>query len=359
MTLPANDALTLGLTGNHNSPRSNYPRVSLRSTSPKIPFVSPKSPAQHSAGSPRRSRQSPRRSMSGVNGIKELSDSHHDFDHLANGNGHATLAPSSKKDLHGPSRSNAAVSPPIAVPIDWEIPRKILHSSIGFVTLYLYIRHHSPRQIVTVLSSALAVIVPADLLRLNSPGFARIYERCLGFLMRESEKKTTNGVIWYILGVIFVLSVYPTDLAVLSILILSWVDTAASTIGRLWGPLTPRLPPRFLGIPLAPRKSLAGFIAGSVTGAAVIAGFWGWLAPMGEVAPTWTLANGPLSITTQEAPSLLRGWSGVGLISVVGGIFSGLAEALDLGSLDDNMTLPIISGGCIWGFLKLLVFLSS
>ena len=41
---------------------------------------------------------------------------------------------------------------------------------------------------VVVLSMALAVIVPLDILRLNSPPFERVYERCVGFLMRESEK---------------------------------------------------------------------------------------------------------------------------------------------------------------------------
>ena len=35
---------------------------------------------------------------------------------------------------------------------------------------------------------ALAIIIPADILRLNHSGFERFYEKCLGFLMRESEK---------------------------------------------------------------------------------------------------------------------------------------------------------------------------
>jgi diacylglycerol kinase (CTP) len=100
--------------------------------------------------------------------------------------------------------------------IDWEIPRKALHSSIGmsrdsmtpswhsaagppflrladsfisgFVTLYLYASHGSPERVVVVLSSALLIIVPADFLRLNYPPFERSYEKFLGFLMRESEK---------------------------------------------------------------------------------------------------------------------------------------------------------------------------
>ena len=101
--------------------------------------------------------------------------------------------------------------------------------------MYLYISHGSPRPVVIMLGTALAIIVPADVLRLNHQGFERIYEKALGFLMRESEKvravlslsphaaltamqKATNGVIWYIIGVIWVLALYPLDVAVVSIL---------------------------------------------------------------------------------------------------------------------------------------------
>ena len=56
------------------------------------------------------------------------------------------------------------------------------------MTLYLYASHGSPERVVVMLSSAMLIIVPADILRLNYPAFERSYERVLGFLMRESEK---------------------------------------------------------------------------------------------------------------------------------------------------------------------------
>ncbi|KAF9554161.1 hypothetical protein CPC08DRAFT_644695, partial [Agrocybe pediades] len=86
---------------------------------------------------------------------------------------------------------------------DYEIPRKVLHSSIGFLTLYLYVSEGDVNKVVMVLWMALAIIVPADLLRFNSRRFARTYEALLGFLMRESERNSINGVVWYILGVNF------------------------------------------------------------------------------------------------------------------------------------------------------------
>ncbi|KAH9912034.1 uncharacterized protein B0H18DRAFT_891002 [Fomitopsis serialis] len=242
------------------------------------------------------------------------------------------------------------------VVVDWEIPRKALHSSIGVLTLYLYYSHGSPRTVVVALASGLAFIVPCDILRLRSARFERLFERSVGFLMRESEKNSTNGVIWYITGVMFALAVYPLDIAVVSILILSWADTAASTIGRLFGARTPKLPARLplLRLPLAPRKSVAGFIAAVVTGAAIAIGFWGWVVPQVGEPSSW---QWPVVAPTTGNPSILGAagaWLGLGVLGVVAGLISGITEALDLGNLDDNLTLPIISGGCLWGFFKLV-----
>jgi len=258
--------------------------------------------------------------------------------------------------------------------IDWEIPRKVFHSSIGFFVIPLYTSHTSPALVVKNLSAALGVIALVDVVRLRSPRFASIYETYLGFLMRDSEKKKINGVIWYLCGCIFVLSLYPIDIAVVSILILSWCDTTASFIGRLWGPKTPALPQSFplpfsfspssssrqtssphpqpkasvsalrIPLPFAARKSLAGSLAATFTGAAIAAGFWGFLTPFAAVPSSVPVPPGAI------APA----WPTLGVVAALTGIVAGVAEALDIGSLDDNLTLPIISGGVIWIFLKYL-----
>lgn len=58
----------------------------------------------------------------------------------------------------------------------------------GFFTIYLYVSNGSPRAVVQALSLALIGVSFAEVLRFNSSTFERVYERCLGFLMRESEK---------------------------------------------------------------------------------------------------------------------------------------------------------------------------
>ena len=99
----------------------------------------------------------------------------------------------------------------------------------------------------------------------------RFYIRCLGAFMRESEVDGYNGVISYLLGAWIVMRFCPKDIAVMSILLLSWCDTAASTFGRLWGHLTPRV---------RKGKSLAGSIAACVTGVITAVVWWGWLGPL-------------------------------------------------------------------------------
>lgn len=65
---------------------------------------------------------------------------------------------------------------------------------------------------------ACAGIFVVDMIRLNWPAFAELWESVCGFLMREEERNKINGVIWYLVGVVFVLSLYPRDVAVVSIL---------------------------------------------------------------------------------------------------------------------------------------------
>ena len=72
----------------------------------------------------------------------------------------------------------------------------------------------------------------SDLLRHRYERVNKLYIRSLGALMRESEVKGYNGVIWYLLGAFIVLHPFPKDIGVMGVLLLSWCDTAASTFGR-------------------------------------------------------------------------------------------------------------------------------
>lgn len=240
-----------------------------------------------------------------------------------------------------------------------EVPRKLLHVSIGFLTLALYARGSQTSAIHPVLLALLIPIAATDLLRHNVPRVNAFYIRCLGAFMRESEAHDRyNGVIWYLLGAWSVLRFFPKDVGVMGVVLLSWCDTAASTFGRLYGRYTPQV---------RRGKSLAGSLAACATGVVAAALFWGWWAPRYEAlgiadnsAPHVFAFQGVLRLPVRVAGLLnlaphqtsVDGRWALGLMSVVAGIVASASEAVDLFGWDDNVTIPVLCGVGLWGFLK-------
>lgn len=233
-----------------------------------------------------------------------------------------------------------------------EIPRKVLHVSIGFVTLHLYTRGTSPAFIHPWLLGALIPIASTDYLRHTFPGFNRFYIRVLGALMRESEVNGWNGVIWYLLGAWTVLYFFPKDVGVMGVLLLSWCDTAASTFGRLYGRYTPRI---------RRGKSLAGSVAAATVGALTAGFFWGWMVPRyrfddgfmfrGTLTLPAIVREGLLGWTTESRGSV-DGWIALGIVGLWSGFVASASEVVDIFGWDDNLTIPVLSGLGLWGFFK-------
>ncbi|KIW10418.1 hypothetical protein PV08_11381 [Exophiala spinifera] len=236
-----------------------------------------------------------------------------------------------------------------------EIPRKLLHVSIGFFTLRFYVTGIQTTSITPWLLGALAIIAPTDVLRHHSERFNRFYIRVLGALMREAEVDGYNGVIWYLFGAYVALKFSPKDIGVVSILLLSWCDTAASTIGRLYGRYTIRL---------RRGKSLAGSLAAFLTGAIVAVFFWGYLAPRTGPFPDdpvegfmfkdrLSLPNGVKELLGwQPSQGVIVGNAALAVMSVCTGIIASLSELVDLWGWDDNLTIPLLSSAGLWAFLK-------
>ena len=168
--------------------------------------------------------------------------------------------------------------------------------------------------------------------------------------MRESEVDGYNGVIWYLLGAWTVLRFFPKDVATVSILLLSWCDTAASTIGRLYGRYTPRI---------RRGKSLAGSAAALVVGALTASMFWGWAVPKAGFDDGFLfrgqlslpdVAREPLGLTKEQGT--VGGWVALGIVSLWSGLVASASEVVDVFGWDDNVTIPVLSGLGLWGFFK-------
>ena len=236
-----------------------------------------------------------------------------------------------------------------------EIPRKALHVSIGFITLWLY---HMGVQISAVHPILLSLLVPiatVDILRFRWSALNRTYIRYLGAFMRESEAHDRyNGVIMYLAGLWFTMRFCRKDVAVMSVLLLSWCDTAASTFGRLWGRYTPRI---------RKGKSLAGTIACFIVGVFAAVFFWGYVAPRtdgkyDQGANSFAF-QGQLSLPEVAKEAL--GWSvkdstitgplAVAVMSLASGLIVSVSELMDVWELDDNLTIPVLSGLGLGAFL--------
>ena len=169
--------------------------------------------------------------------------------------------------------------------------------------------------------------------------------------MRESEVDGYNGVIWYLLGTWTVLRFFPKDVGVMSVLLLSWCDTAASTFGRLWGRYTPRL---------RRGKSLAGSAAAAVVGVMTAVVFWGWAVPAYGHGDGSFMFKGQLGLPEavkdtfglKEGQGAVGGWVALGIVSLWSGLVASASEVVDIFGWDDNVTIPVLSGLGLWGFFK-------
>ncbi|KAK5729716.1 Diacylglycerol kinase [Elasticomyces elasticus] len=231
-----------------------------------------------------------------------------------------------------------------------ELPRKTLHVSIGFLALYLYQNNYQPSQIHPLLMSLLLPITAVDLIRFKWPRFNRFYISVLGPFMREAEAHDQfNGVISYLAGLWFTMFFCSKDVGIMSVLLLSWCDTAASTFGRALGKYTPRI---------RRGKSLAGSLAAFVVGVGAAVWFWGVLAPAGQgngLMKGNGLSEGANRFAFEgklvSSWGTLDGWAAVTVLAIVTGLAASVSEALDVFGLDDNLTIPVLTGLELGAFL--------
>lgn len=212
-----------------------------------------------------------------------------------------------------------------------EIIRKALHSYIGVFTLWLYTLGVNQKQLIAPLSMLFAVIFTNDYIRFKNPELNKKIVKQFWFLIRDTEVDHYNGTLWFLAGLVLVFSVAPKDISLMSVLLLSWADTAASTVGRQWGKYTPKV---------VPGKSVAGCLASAATGVISCYVVYAYYIPVynesvnkpGEIF--WTPESSNLSLPVYAALS---------------GLIASISEIITLFGVDDNFTIPVLSGAFLYG----------
>lgn len=218
--------------------------------------------------------------------------------------------------------------------IKHEIVRKGLHSSFGFITLYLYSLGITHKQLVLPLTGMFVVIFTNDYIRFQNPELNKKIVTQFYYLIREREIDHYNGTLYYLAGLVLVFSVLPKDISMMSVLLLSWADTAASTFGRQFGKYT---------FQIAKGKSFAGALASFVTGIVGCFVLYGVFIPkytsqVDEVNDIyWNPASSQLSFP---------------VYAFICGLVASFSECVSIYGIDDNFTIPVISGYLLYGVTR-------
>ena len=181
------------------------------------------------------------------------------------------------------------------------VGRKFYHSLGGVLLLGIYLRLEPLQAFLAYLFLFLGILA-FDMARLRFPSFNAWALEKMGTLLRAGEARTLSGSPTYIVGVGTAVFLFDLPVAVASVLFLAFGDVAATVAGEAWGRT------RFLG------KSLEG------SAAFVVAGTGAGLLPH--------LFGRGLSIPVLFA----------------GAVTAAVVEVLTPKRLNDNLTIPLISG---------------
>lgn len=190
---------------------------------------------------------------------------------------------------------------------DLHLLRKFWHISTGSLGLYLFINSTQDTQLwgFIALSLALGGFL-IDIVRGRFSKINHLVIRLMGPLMRRSEKEGMSGLPFYALGVSLSLFFYRKEIAVLSVMFLVFSDPLSSFFGVLYGKDK-----------IMPNKSLQGAVAGFFTC---------YLITLFYTMNNVTLGNHML------------------IFAVVAGVIGALSELVSAFNIDDNLTIPVLSG---------------
>lgn len=197
------------------------------------------------------------------------------------------------------------------------LARKLWHMITGLVIVTLYMMGMPKDMALTILGGLFIWSVSMEIVRLRNPA---LNEKCIKFfgaVIRSHEVNKVSGMPYYIASSIIAIAVFPKPVAILSLCYLAFGDPLASLVGILYSKRSVKI---FNG------KSLHGTAAGYIVCALV----------------TWIFLRA-------------SGMGGLDLIrlTVLGGFAGALAEMLPL-ELDDNFTIPVVSGFIMWlGFIAI------
>ncbi len=190
---------------------------------------------------------------------------------------------------------------------DLHILRKVWHISTGSLALFLFNGSTWNTSTWAWIAFSLAMVAfIVDFVRVRFHRLNALVIKVMGVFMRRSEREGVTGFPFYALGIALSLFFYERDIAVLSIMFLVFSDPLSSFFGILYGKDK-----------IMPNKSLQGAVAGFFTC---------YLLTLFYVMNSTTLGSHIL------------------VFAIGAGIIGSASELISAFNIDDNLTIPVISG---------------
>ena len=188
------------------------------------------------------------------------------------------------------------------------VMRKLWHIGAGIIALWVYYNMKSvTREVAIKLAFSIAIVsLSTELLRLRFNDINSFFLKIFGPFMRKNEVSSLSGMPFYALGIASSLFFYQEEIAILSIFFLVFSDPISSYFGIRYGTNK-----------IIPNKSIQGSTAGFCT-CYIISLIYG------------LILSGPNI-------DLL-------FFSLLAGLVGSASELLSV-FVDDNLTIPLVSGG--------------
>jgi len=188
---------------------------------------------------------------------------------------------------------------------DLHLARKIWHMTMVFLMFVTYALT-PPLVSSIILVIGILLFVPIDFIRHRSPALNDWMVHAFKPIMRNHEIHKIAGTTYLLSGVAVVLALFPRPVVSLTLLFLAFADPIASFIGIKYGK------DKIFG-----HKSIQGFMAAFI------------------VCVLCTMIY--LSFHNMMIDRVI-------VVSLLAGLIGALAELIPIGNLDDNFTLPVLSG---------------
>lgn len=216
-----------------------------------------------------------------------------------------------KKDTHKPTSTRN----------DLQFPRRFFHMSMGIFIGFIYYSLLSHQLAVSILGTAACLVYILEQIRINYPEHASTFKVLTRYLLRAEEQLKESAGMPFVMGLLLTLLSFPKVVAVTAIFTLAISDPMSAVIGI-----------RFGKNKIVKGKSLEGSAAFFLCTFLIIMLVFG------------ILYKNDMSLVT--------------LLAVIVSLIITAFEMIPI-RLDDNLTIPIVTGLICWfcaGFLGIQTF---